>query len=548
MAQFRITAPDGTVYNVTAPDGATEQDALEHLQSQLGQGAPAPDNRPTSQIQGAAEGVGNFISNAAEMVSGAGNAIGLPMDRIFNAVTGGHSLEETTQRLRNPQVTPQPSRGGTGGRIAADIAMSLPAVIAGPFSGGAAAGALTTPEGGNKGMNAAIGGVASKGLDLALRPIAQAIAPVLAPAVQRLREAGTQLTPGQLTGQGGLVGRAFKGLEDAASSIPFVGTSIRDAQNRSLETAGRGAINRSLAPIGQELPPNIIGQDAVRYAGDALSDNYDMLLPQMTARLDAPFAQEVGIAGQRVDARLPDEMGEQFQGTLADVFKKLGSGTPGPANTFPGRAAHEAASDLSASQRSYAPKGGNEGELGDAYGRVSQAFRANLTRSNPQLGPQIAANDEGWANLVRLEDASKAATGNASGKAPGVFTGQQLRTAARQGDHSVRDRATARGDALMQDYAEDMIQVLPSTIGDSGTASRLVLPAIAAGAAPFSLPTAAAAATIPAIYSRPGIAAINSAFARTNVGPNASLLGDMVRRLGRVGGVPTVAGMNGGGQ
>lgn len=39
MAQFRITSPDGAIYNVTAPEGATEQDALAQVQAQH---APQP--------------------------------------------------------------------------------------------------------------------------------------------------------------------------------------------------------------------------------------------------------------------------------------------------------------------------------------------------------------------------------------------------------------------------------------------------------------------------------------------------------------------------
>lgn len=36
MPQFKITSPDGSIYNVTAPEGATEQDALARVQAQHG--------------------------------------------------------------------------------------------------------------------------------------------------------------------------------------------------------------------------------------------------------------------------------------------------------------------------------------------------------------------------------------------------------------------------------------------------------------------------------------------------------------------------------
>lgn len=40
MPDFLITSPDGTKYQVSGPEGSTEQDALAHLQSQLGSSAP----------------------------------------------------------------------------------------------------------------------------------------------------------------------------------------------------------------------------------------------------------------------------------------------------------------------------------------------------------------------------------------------------------------------------------------------------------------------------------------------------------------------------
>lgn len=46
MAQFRITAPDGAVYDVTAPEGATEQDALAQVQAQHQQALPIQPPHP----------------------------------------------------------------------------------------------------------------------------------------------------------------------------------------------------------------------------------------------------------------------------------------------------------------------------------------------------------------------------------------------------------------------------------------------------------------------------------------------------------------------
>jgi len=527
--------------SITVPDDATD----DEVRAILGGGpaaAPQPEpsfgQRAYDFAQGVGKGAFSLPQRAVELGAKGLDAVGLT-DHAYDKTVA--ATDEANARALKEAGTDPNSSALHAGEPVGQFGASLPLGGMGAFTGGAAAGALMSDRN-HELEGAALGGMGGKAIDLALRPIAQVIAPVLAPAVRRLREAGAQLTPGQLTGSGGIFGRALKNVEDNAAGLPFVGPIIRGAQNRSLETAGRGAINtRVLAPIGQTLPEGLIGQDAIRHAGDALSDNYQNLLPQMSVTLDAPFARTVANAGQRVDARLPDEMGGQFQGTLADVFKKLNASGPMQPSQYTGEAAHEAASDLGRMSRAYSGLGGNDSQLGDAFGTVEGAFRDATRRSNPQLGPQLSANDEGWANLVRLEDAAKAATGSAAGKAPGVFTGQQLRAAARAGDHSVRDRATARGDALLQDYAEDMIQVLPASVGDSGTAGRAVLPMLAAGALPFNVPAAAAMASIPAIYSRPGIAAINNVFARPNAGPTATALGNLVRGLGRHASGPVAA-------
>lgn len=505
--------------------------------------APSVENDPTFKMPtakeaalGFSQGVGNTLANAASIPDNIVSVLGGP-DRAVSGAVG--ITPQDISNIRHPENISSGFEGvqpNSGARFIGDMVSAAPTFAFGPITGGAAGGALSTPEDGNMaastGLGAGFGGV--------MRGVSGIIAPTVDQAVVRLRDAGVTMTPGQIFGNNGIVGRGVKRIEDIAAGLPLVGDVVGHAKNNALEQANRGAVNRALAPIGQEVPVGMTGQDAVRFAGDSLSDNYSALLPGANVTLDAPFAQTLRDTTARVDARLPDDMGGQFRGTLGDVFKKLNSTGPVQPSRFTGEGVHEAASDLGRMQRGYSGGGGNDTQLGDAYGDVSRAFRDNITRSNPQLGPAIRANDEGWANLVRVEDAAKAATGNANGKLPGVFTGQQLRTAARAGDHSVRDRATARGEALMQDYAEDMIRVLPSSIADSGTAGRALLPAAALGASAVSPMTAAGLAAVPLVYSRPALNVMNSVFAR-NAGPGATALADVFRRTA----APAAVGMNG---
>lgn len=512
---------------ITVPDDASD----DEVAGILGGSAAPPPAAPThtSQALGFEQGVGNFLSNAAQPAIWAGKKLGFDM--------GG--FEDGQNVMRNPEHAPDVAPGKIG-RFAADVLESAPlaalapAGLAGTMAAGAGTGALTADPG-HQTEGAVLGG-GGAGL---LHGIGNMIAPHVSDAVQRLAAEGVQMTPGQL------LGGITKGLEDRAAGLPLIGDFITSGQNRSLESFGRASANRALAPLGQAAPGDLAGHDLVAHAGDQLSDAYNTLLPQMNVSLGGPFAAKVNNAGGRVAARLPDEMSGQFQGVLGDVFKKMSAGQPGPSNTFGGRAVKDATTDLGTSARSYAGSAdANQRELGGAFGSVNDALNQAVRDSNPQFGRQLDNINQGWSNLVPVERAAASATGNASGRGAGVFSPQQLRAAVRTGDNSVRDRAMARGTVPMQQLAEDGIQVLPQSVGDSGTAGRNAVGALLAGGVAHLINPGIAAAglAIPAIYSQPGMALATRLLGRAP-GPVQTGLGSLFQNLGKYGAGPAAGAL-----
>lgn len=95
MPQYRVTGPDGRQYDVTAPDGATEQEIIARVQQQVTQ-APAPTSAPQQQppepqrrspvqdltslgTRGATGGLSDYIAAAGIM---AGDAIADQLGRV----------------------------------------------------------------------------------------------------------------------------------------------------------------------------------------------------------------------------------------------------------------------------------------------------------------------------------------------------------------------------------------------------------------------------------------------------------------------------------
>jgi hypothetical protein len=104
--------------------------------------------------------------------------------------------------------------------------------------------------------------------------------------------------------------------------------------------------------------------------------------------------------------------------------------------------------------------------LGDAIRELQSSLRGAVERSaGPESAAELKAANTAWANFVRIADASGRA-----GAVEGRFTAPQLDAAVRKAGSK---SAYRKGDALMQDLSDAGKGVLPSSVPDSGTASRI---------------------------------------------------------------------------
>ena len=343
-------------------------------------------------------------------------------------------------------------------------ATTMGRIAAGAMGGGVSAALNPVTSGdfwSNKGnqvaTGAAIGGI--------MAPVASAVSRLISPNasnnadVNLLKSQGVQPTIGQT------LGGWANAAEEKLQSVPILGDAIAAARMRARDQFNNAAINRAVAPIGQRVEGG--GQEAVTQAGDLLSQAYTRGKNAMgNFRIDPQGNAELQNLQQMVQTLPPKEQGvfnsmwQKFQGELtpngsllADGYKRIDSALGSNARQFSG------------SQDAY------QKQLGDALSEFQRVITDSGRRANPQAAQILDAADAGWSNLVRIEGASKAAMNS-----KGVFTPAQLNMAARQADTSVRDRATARGTALMQDLASAGQSVIGNKVPDSGTAGRLLTP------------------------------------------------------------------------
>lgn len=280
-------------------------------------------------------------------------------------------------------------------------------------------------------------------------------------AVKQMQDEGVDLTLGQT--HGGAIRRA----EEAHKSSRYIGPAIREAENRSIETFNKAAYNRVLANIGQKYEGDVIGNEGIKKVGDALSGAYEKIKPKLSLTPDDKLVSD--ISAVRSDASdMPDAQEKQLESIINNrVLKRINAAGTIDGSTFKqieGELSHLASVYKSSADAAHR-------ELGSAISDLNGALRENLERSSdPSVRAELQKINTGWAMLTRLEDA--AAARKSSG---GVFTTGDLLGAVKKGDKTVRKRGFARGDAMMQDFAQTADKVLPNRLPDSGTTERFNL-------------------------------------------------------------------------
>lgn len=320
---------------------------------------------------------------------------------------------------------------------------------------------------------AGVGNVVGRGMFGGLGRVARGVRD---PAVNYLRGRGIPLTIGQMVGNSGRTGQAVRAIEDALTSVPFLGPAINAQRREGVEGFNRAAFRDALSPIDMQAP-NTIGNEAIEQAQNALSQHYDDTLAGVRLNVTPGARDRIDNALKLGD--LVPNMGPDIRYSVDRALANVGDD-----GVLTGRGFQAATSNLRRDAKGLTRKDPLRGhDAADALGIVEDTLN-NLAREQaPGVREGLAAGNRAYGNLSTLEDAV-----NASLNQEGVFTPAQLGMAARSNTKRFAGKkAAARGDipfAELQRYAQD---VLPSTIPDSGTAGRawasMVLPSAIGGAA-----------------------------------------------------------------
>ena len=438
------------------PDGLSEDAALARIRSSLQPEPTQPDVKAPSSgflmgLKDPITGGAQLLPRALAGITSLGGAAPNPLSQFFSEEakrvdTMAKAEEQAYQAQRQAEGGSGFDVARLGGNIlnpaslvpAARIAQLARARGLSPVAqaavGGAVGGAMqpATGEGTfgeQKTEQVVQGTIAGPIGEKVVAGAGRVLNPLVSKAEKTMRDLGVVPTTGQT------IGGAARSLEEFAQNLPLVGGFISDARQRVLYDFNKASINKVLQKIDDKLPEDIIGRDAISYAGDQVSKQYDDVLSKMSFDLD--FSTTSNILGSLSKAKSLDaNQRQKVSETLNDIVFGKFAGQKIDGQTYKG-----IESDLRKKASNYVNSGtASEKEIGEALTDVLGVLKKELYFQNPKQTSKLRRVDSAYGELSVLNIAAAN-----SGAPNGVFTPKQLSTAVRQADQTRRKTAFAKG-------------------------------------------------------------------------------------------------------
>lgn len=318
--------------------------------------------------------------------------------------------------------------------------------------------------------------------------------PLVSKAEQTMRDLGITPTTGQT------LGGQFKSMEEFAQNLPLIGSSIENARQRVLFDFNKSVVNNALKKVNDKLPSDVVGRDAIAYASEQVSNQYDDVLSKMTFDLDFATTSNI-LSSLSKNTNLSANQRQEVASTLNDIVLGKFAGQKIDGKEFKG-----IESDLRKKASNYLNSTvASEREVGQALSDVLGVLKKELYFQNPKQTPKLRRIDSAYSDLSVINIAAAN-----SGAQSGVFTPKQFSTAVRQADATRRKSAFAKGKAKSQEISDAAVDVL----GDQSrsTLEGRVAASTLGGLGMLSQPQIGIplAATVPTMYSESGQALLDA--------------------------------------
>jgi len=457
MPSFEFTSPEGKTFTIVGPDGATQAQAFQILQQQMGAKAPEQDFRmdpmkDMSLTQRTLAGVGKAMTDLGR---GAGQLVG--------AVNRADVAE--ARKLDAPLMD---TTAGKVGNFAGNVAMLAPTAlipgantVVGAGLVGAGAGLLQpSVSTGETLANVAIGGAGGA----AGQAVANGIARVASnggnqltqgqrQAAQQGQAIGMRLTPGKASGS-----TSLQKIEAAAEANPLTAGGFDGIKQGNQRVVNRAAA-QAIGETADELSTPVLAQ-----AEQRIGNVFNQVADQTPVRLDPAVNNRLRTILQDSEGMLMGNANLAQNGlwNRLDTFVNTNGGASR-------EQLRQLSSNMGKAARNNMTTQNGDRALGEALFAaqevVEDAIQGTLTQAQAQA---YATAREQYRNLMLLT-----AKTNVLNPANGNVSARTLANTLMQ-----KDRAgyTMGNNASDMYSAARFSQAYPDIVGNSGTATRSMGP------------------------------------------------------------------------
>jgi hypothetical protein len=251
-------------------------------------------------------------------------------------------------------------------------------------------------------------------------------------------------------------GGTWNEIEQQLQSLPFAGQNITRARNQALAQANEATINKVTDVLGVPRPKQLtgtrIGPEAVDDAHQAVSAAYDDALGAVKKfNVGASYTKGKATA---LDPALPEDSLKTVTRAINRYDEIVQSGKP--------RDVKRVIEEINRDLPKYRQK---DAFVADALTEYKNGVHAQIADDNPRAAALLRKADEAFSKLVVVENAQNRTSRE-------IFSPSQLKNAIRATDRSARKNLSARGQAAMSQWGDDLVRSLGPTVSDSGTAGR----------------------------------------------------------------------------
>jgi len=328
----------------------------------------------------------------------------------------------------------------------------------------------------------------------------QKVAPYATESAKNLIKRGVPVTVGDAVGGG------LKKVEEALTSVPFVGSAISGAKEKAKKGFDKAVFEEVLEPLNPLLVntkqslKGLEGRDLYAKTAKVISAQYDKILP----KLNMPNRT---ILQDKFDDVILNEA-EVLTGNAQKVFlekiDKIIYSKFDDAGNISGQNYKKAISEVRAEVRKYRKSTEPVNtDIASSFGTIEKAMADALKETNPAQKMALDAIDKSFRRLLPVERAVIASEG-------GEFTADQILRQIRYQDGTLRKKSFAKGEAEMQPLVEAGQNTIKQRLNNSGTADRSMIGTLALGGGLAIDPLTVgigAGLTVPA-YSRMGVPAV----------------------------------------